>query len=148
LGYTLIQAVPLNHVGEEFKIYELPLSGVPERATGSDEGSEVEEILAGGQGVYSLVPGTPPSPGVKQPLGHLSRDVVGGRERASVGMKSPWGSFGQDRTRYEGWTEGPGPAVSSLTRMEPSSGGAERDRYRQPVFPSASGEAYVTLDPY
>jgi hypothetical protein len=32
--------------------------------------------------------------------------------------------------------------------MDPSSGGAERDQYRQHVFPSASGEAYVTLDPY
>jgi hypothetical protein len=36
VGYTLMQAVPLDRVGEEFKIYELPLSGVPERATGSD----------------------------------------------------------------------------------------------------------------
>jgi hypothetical protein len=32
--------------------------------------------------------------------------------------------------------------------MDPTSGGAERDQYRQPVFPSASGEVYVTLDPY
>jgi hypothetical protein len=41
-GYNLMQAVPLNRVGKEFKIYELPLSGVPERETGSDEGIEVE----------------------------------------------------------------------------------------------------------
>jgi hypothetical protein len=73
-----------------------------------------------------VVPGTPPSPGVKQPLGHLSRDVVGGRERISVGMTSPWGSVEQDRTRYVGWTERPGPAVSSLMRMDPNSGGVER----------------------
>jgi hypothetical protein len=32
--------------------------------------------------------------------------------------------------------------------MDPRSYGAERDQYRQPVFQSASGEAYVTLDPY
>jgi hypothetical protein len=32
--------------------------------------------------------------------------------------------------------------------MDPCSGGVERGQYRQPVFPSASGEAYVTLDPY
>jgi hypothetical protein len=32
--------------------------------------------------------------------------------------------------------------------MDPRSGGAERDQYRKPVFPSVSGEAYVTLDPY
>jgi hypothetical protein len=90
----------------------------------------------------------PPFPGGKQAVGHLSRDVVGGRERASVGMKSPWGSFGPDRTRYIGWTERRGPTVLSLTRMDPSSVGAERDQYRQPVFPSASGEAYVTPDTY
>jgi hypothetical protein len=35
-GYTSMQAVPLDRIGEEFKIYELQLSGVPERATGSD----------------------------------------------------------------------------------------------------------------
>jgi hypothetical protein len=106
--YTLMQSAPLDRVGEEFKIYELQLSGVPERATGSDEGSDVEEILASGQVGTSVVPGTPPSPGVKQPLGHLSRDVVGGRERISVGMTSPWGSLEQDRTRYAGWAERPG----------------------------------------
>jgi coenzyme F420-reducing hydrogenase gamma subunit len=39
-GYTLMQAVPLDRVGEEFKTYKLPLSGVPERATSSDEGSD------------------------------------------------------------------------------------------------------------
>jgi hypothetical protein len=147
-GYTLMQAVPLNRVGEEFQIYDLPLSGVPERATGSDEGSEVEEILASGQVGHPAVPGTPPSPGVNRPLGHLNRDLAGGRERASVGMTSPWRGSGQDRTRYAGWTERPGPTESSLTRMNPSSVGAETDPYRQPVFPSASGEAYVTLDPY
>jgi hypothetical protein len=75
-------------------------------------------------------------------------DVVGGRERVWVGMTSRWGSFEQDRTRYAGWTERPGPAVSSLTRMDPSSGGAERGKCRQPVFPSTSGEVCVTLDPY
>jgi hypothetical protein len=37
-----MQAVPLDRVGEEFNIYELSLGGVPGRATGSDEGSEVE----------------------------------------------------------------------------------------------------------
>jgi hypothetical protein len=147
-GYTVMQAVPLNRVGEECKIYDLPLSGVPERATGSDEGSEVEEILASGQIGNPVVPGTPPSLGVNQPLGHLSRDLAGGRERASVGMTYPWRGLGQDRTRYAGWTARPGPKVSSLTRMDPSSVAAERDQYRQPVFPSASSEAYVTIDPY
>jgi hypothetical protein len=143
-----MQAVPLDRVGEEFKIYELQLSGVPEIVTGSDEGSDVAEILASGQVGASVVPGTPPSPGVKQPLGHLSRDVVGGRERISVGMRFHWGSLEQYRTRYAGWAERPGPAGSSLTHMDTSSGGAERGQYRQPVFPSASGEAYVTHDPY
>jgi hypothetical protein len=95
-GYNLMQAVPLNRVGKEFKIYELPLSGVPERATGSDEGIEVEEIPASGQVGNPVVPGTPPSPGMNQPLGHLSRDLVGGRERASVGKTSPWWGLGQD----------------------------------------------------
>jgi hypothetical protein len=90
-GYTLMQAVPLDRVGEEFKSYELPLSEFTERATGSDEGSDVEEILASGQVGNPLVPGTPPSPGVKQSLGRLSRDLARGREGASIGMKSPWG---------------------------------------------------------
>jgi hypothetical protein len=35
-----------------------------------------------------------------------------------------------------------------MTRMDPRLDGAERDQYRQPVFTSARGEAYVTLDPY
>jgi hypothetical protein len=56
-GYTLMQAVPLDRVVEEFKICELQLRGVPERATGSDEGSDVEEILASGQVGTSVVPG-------------------------------------------------------------------------------------------
>jgi hypothetical protein len=88
-GYNFMQAVPLDRVGEEFKIYELSLSGVPGRATCSDEGSNVEEILASGQVVHPLVPGTPPSPGMEQSLGRLSRDLAGGREGASVGMTSP-----------------------------------------------------------
>jgi hypothetical protein len=92
-GYTLMQAVPLDRVGEEFKSYELPLSEFTERATGSDEGSDVEEILASGQVGNPLVPGTPPSPGVKQSLGRLSRDLARGREGASIGMKSPWGGL-------------------------------------------------------
>jgi hypothetical protein len=77
-GHTSMQAVSLYRAGEEFKIYELQLSGVPRRATGSDEGSDVEEILASRHVGTPLVPGTPPSPGVKQPLGQLRRDVAGG----------------------------------------------------------------------
>jgi hypothetical protein len=108
----------------------------------------LEEILASGQVGTYVVPGTPQSPGVKQPLGHLSGDVVGGRERMSVGMTYPWGELVTRSDQVCGWAERPGPRVSSLTRMDPSSGGAERCKYRQPVFPSTSGEAYVTLDPY
>jgi hypothetical protein len=85
-----MQAVPLDRVGEEFKIYELPLGGVPERATGSDEVSDVEKIIASGQVGNPLVPENPPSPGVKQSLGRLSRDLARGREGASIGMTSPW----------------------------------------------------------
>jgi hypothetical protein len=76
-GYRLMQAVPLNRVREEFQIYDLPLRGVPERATGSNEGSEVEEILASGHVGNPAVPGTPPSPSGNQPLGHLNRDLTG-----------------------------------------------------------------------
>jgi hypothetical protein len=35
-----------------------------------------------------------------------------------------------------------------LTRMNPGTSDAERDQHQQPVLPSVSGEAYVTLDPY
>ena len=147
-GYTSMQAIPLDRVGEEFKIYELPMTGVPERATGSEEGSDVEEILASGQVGTPAVPVTPPFPGLDQPRGTVRKDLTAGRERTSMGMASSWEVAGQEQPQYEAWTERAGPAGSSLTHMEPPPGGTERGQYRQPMYPSLNGEAYVTLDPY
>jgi hypothetical protein len=109
--YTLMQAVPLGRVGEEFKIYELPPSGVPEIATGSDEGSEIEKILASGKVVNPLLPGAPPCPGGKQTLGRFNRGLAGVRGEASIGMTSPWGGLctrtdpvrGVDRENGPAW---------------------------------------------
>jgi hypothetical protein len=128
-----MQAVPLDRVGEEFKIYELQLSGVPGRATGSDEGSDVEEILASGHVGTYVVPGTSRSPGVKQPLGRY---------------EVRWGERWTRSDPVRGVDRDTGSSIVILDAYGSQFRRAERDQYRQPVFPSLSGEANVTLDPY
>ena len=140
-GYTSVPAVPIQRVGEEFQICELPPSGNRESMAVPDDGSDVEEILASGVVGTTDGPGTPPSPDLQDPMHRLGGDTVTPRQGTfEVGLR--------DRAPHEDRAEISGHVGSFMTHTYPTQVGAERVPTRRTNLLPTSGEPYTAWTPY
>jgi hypothetical protein len=118
-GYTALQAVPIQRVGDEFQICELPPSGVTENMAVSEDGSDHEELLASGEVRWASAPETPKSPELTYPTERGSGESAARRERTFAPVAGRREEQLRARLPSGNWEGRPGFSGSFRTQERP-----------------------------